>query len=158
MFLKRRGGLARLAGLALAAALGVATGAPGLAQSEATEKQMPEATPEILALGETVWNNGTCANCHGMTGGGGGGGDYPSGPSLRTSGLTYDLMVQIVSCGLPGSEMPSWLKGAYTEVSCFGMDLGPAPAGTRVTWAFTEDEIEALVTYVFATMVQSSSQ
>jgi len=86
---------------------------------------------------------------------GGDGGDYPVGPSLRN--ITFDkaTMVEIVSCGRPGTPMPAWLKGAYTTVQCYGMPLGSMPEGMTVPAILTADEIKALVDYVFATFVQA---
>ena len=85
---------------------------------------------------------------------GGNGGDYPVGPSLRNITFGKETMMGIVSCGIPGTLMPAWLKGAYTKVECYGMALGSRPADTVIPAILTADEIKALVDYVFATFVQ----
>jgi mono/diheme cytochrome c family protein len=38
-----------------------------------------------LAAGEAAWNKAACLQCHGSTGEGGSGGEFPAGPSLRTT-------------------------------------------------------------------------
>jgi mono/diheme cytochrome c family protein len=126
--------------LALAACIGL--GLPALAQDDAD-----------LAVGKNVWSRGGCGDCHGGRAQGGNGGDYPVGPSLRNITFDKETMALIVSCGRPGTPMPAWLQGAYTEVECYGMKS--RPAGVVVPAAFTADEIKALVDYVFATFVQT---
>jgi hypothetical protein len=86
---------------------------------------------------------------------GGDGGDYPYGPSLRSIKYDKATMAEIVSCGRPDTPMPAWLQGAYTKVECYGIPLGPAPAGMTVPAILTAGEIKALVDYVFATFVQA---
>jgi hypothetical protein len=128
--------------LALAACTGL--GVPVLAQDNSD-----------LAVGRDAWRRASCSNCHGSMGQGGDGGDYPYGPSLRNIAYGKETMVGIVSCGLPGTPMPAWLKGAYTEVECYGT-LGSIPAqGVTLPAILTADEIKALVDYVFATFVQA---
>ena len=102
--------------LALAACIGLAV--PVLAQDNSG-----------LAAGKEAWARASCSNCHGSMAQGGDGGDYPVGPSLRN--ITFDkaTMVEIVSCGRPGTPMPAWLKDAYSKVQCYGMPVGSTPAG-----------------------------
>jgi mono/diheme cytochrome c family protein len=132
-----RGGM-----LGLAAGIGLSV--PVLAQDSSD-----------LAAGQNAWNRAGCTNCHGSRAQGGDGGDYPVGPSLRNIKFDKATMVEIVSCGRPGTPMPAWLKGAYTTVQCYGMPLGSMPEGMTVPAIFTADEIKALVDYVFATFVQT---
>ena len=135
-------GYLRLSMLTLAACIGLAV--PALAQDNSG-----------LAVGKGVWTRGGCFNCHGDRAQGGDGGDYPVGPSLRK--ITYDkaTMVEVVSCGRPGTPMPAWLQGAYTKVACYGMPVGSIPSGVTAPAIFTADEIKALVDYIFATFVQT---
>ena len=118
------------------------------ASSAASASTTAMSDADLLALGKHVWNDAACANCHGQTAAGGHSPDFPPGPNLRTSGLDPDTMLQIVECGLPDTRMPAWLKGAYTDIACYGNPLGPAPAGTIVTGAYSQDDLEALVDYV----------
>ena len=108
-----------------------------------------------LVAGKDAWARASCSNCHGSMAQGGNGGDDPVGPSLRNITFGKETMVEIVSCGIPGTPMPAWLKGAYTKVECYGMPLGSIPAGMTVPAILTADEIKALVDYVFATFVQA---
>lgn len=136
-------GYLRLSMLALAAF--AASGLPALAQDDAG-----------LALGKATWSRAGCYSCHGERAQGGGGGDYPVGPALSTTGLDKEGMAMIVSCGLPGTPMPAWLKGAYSEVECYGEPLGQRPeAGVTALGILSAEEITALVDYIFATFVQT---
>jgi mono/diheme cytochrome c family protein len=106
-----------------------------------------------LAAGEAAWNKAACLQCHGSAGEGGTGGEFPAGPSLRTTQLNRILLVDTIRCGRPGTQMPAWLDGAYTEISCYGLPKGPPPAGLDLTPVLSGDEIEALVDYMMAKMV-----
>lgn len=124
--------------------------APTTASSVAPSSVAPGAMSDadVLALGKHVWNDAACYNCHGQNGQGGHSADFPPGPNLRTSGVDPQTMLQMVECGLPGTKMPSWLKGAYTEIPCYGNPLGPAPADVMTSAAYSEDELKALVAYI----------
>ena len=106
-----------------------------------------------LAAGEAAWNKAACLQCHGSAGEGGTGGEFPAGPSLRTTQLNRVLLVDTIRCGRPGTQMPAWLDGAFTEISCYGLPKGPPPAGLDLTPVLSGDEIEALVDYMMAKMV-----
>ena len=106
-----------------------------------------------LAAGEAAWNKAGCLQCHGSAGEGGSGGEFPAGPSLRTTQLNRVLLIDTIRCGRPGTQMPAWLDGAYTEISCYGLPKGPPPAGLEVTPVLSSDEIDALVDYMMANMV-----
>jgi mono/diheme cytochrome c family protein len=106
-----------------------------------------------LAAGEAAWDKAGCLQCHGATGEGGVGGEFPAGPSLRQTRLDRAALVEAVSCGLPGTQMPGWLDGAYTQRSCYGFPQGPAPDGTTLMPVLSANEVEALVDYLLATIV-----
>ena len=147
--------------LALAAWIGLAV--PVLAQENLAQEKLAQVPAQVLAqdnaglaAGKDAWARASCFTCHGSRAQGGDGGDYPVGPSLRNVRFGKETMVDIVSCGIPGTPpMPAWLKGAYTTVECYGMPLGSIPAGMTVPGILTADEIKALVNYVFATFVQA---
>ena len=86
--------------------------------------------PDRLAAGEAAWDKAGCLQCHGSTGEGGVGGEFPAGPSLRKTRLDRAALIEAISCGLPGTQMPSWLDGAYTQRTCYGFPPGLA-AGRR---------------------------
>jgi mono/diheme cytochrome c family protein len=106
-----------------------------------------------LAAGEAAWNKAACLQCHGSSGEGGTGGEFPAGPSLRTTLLNRAMLVDTIRCGRPGTQMPAWLDGAYTEISCYGVPKGSPPAGLELTPVLSGDEVDALVDYMMAKMV-----
>src|SRR5258708_3182783 len=102
---------------------------------------------ERLAAGEAAWDKAGCLQCHGASGEGGGGGEAVAGPSLRTTLLDRTMLADTIRCGRPGGQMPAWLTGAYTEIPCYGLPKGPAPAGLDLTPVLSAQEIDALVDY-----------
>ena len=106
-----------------------------------------------MAAGEAAWNKAACLQCHGSVGEGGTGGEFPAGPSLRTTQLNRVMLVDTIGCGRPGTQMPAWLDGAYSEISCYGLPKGPPPAGLDLTLVLNGDEVDALVDYMMAKMV-----
>ena len=106
-----------------------------------------------LAAGEDAWNKAGCFECHGTAGEGGSGGEFPAGPSLQKTRLDRAALKETISCGLPGTQMPAWLDGAYTKRSCYGFPIGPPPAEITTTPVLSAAEIEALVDYLMAKIV-----
>jgi len=106
-----------------------------------------------LTAGEAAWNKAACLQCHGSAGEGGTGGEFPAGPSLRTTQLNRALLADTIRCGRPGTQMPAWLDGAYTDIPCYGLPKGPPPAGLDLTPVLSGDEVDALVDYMMAKMV-----
>ena len=104
-----------------------------------------------LAAGEEAWNKAGCFQCHGTSGEGGDGGEYPAGPSLRATKLDRATLAETISCGRPGTPMPAWLDGAYTQSTCYG--LLKRPADVVLTPVLSGDEIAALVDYLMARIV-----
>jgi hypothetical protein len=80
--------------------------------------------------------------------------DQPHGPGLRSTGLTPELMIETISCGRPGTQMPAWLKGAYIEHECYGGPLGPPPDDLIANNLLEADQIAAIVDFIFAKFVQ----
>ena len=111
-------------------------------------QEMPQ-----VAAGEAAWNKAVCLECHGSTGEGGAGGEFAAGPSLRKTKLDRAALVETISCGIPGTQMPAWLDGAYTQRSCYGFPPGPPPDGTTLTPVLSAGEVEALVEYLLAMAV-----
>jgi mono/diheme cytochrome c family protein len=105
------------------------------------------------AAGEAAWDKAGCLQCHGSTGDGGDGGEFPAGPSLRKTRLDRAALVEAISCGLPGTAMPSWLDGAYTKRACYGFPPGPPPAEITATPVLSAAEIEALVDFLAARFI-----
>ena len=63
------------------------------------------------------------------------------------------MLLDAIRCGRPGTQMPAWLDGAYTEISCYGLPKGAPPAGLELTPVLSSEEIEALVDYLLAKIV-----
>jgi mono/diheme cytochrome c family protein len=103
--------------------------------------------------GRAVWTKAGCTNCHGISGEGGAGGEFPAGPSLKETQLDKAALTETISCGRPGTPMPAWLDGAYTQVACFGLPLGPPTDDTATRPILTQDEIDELVAYLLADVV-----
>ena len=106
-----------------------------------------------VAAGEAAWDKAACLQCHGSTGDGGPGGEFAAGPSLRKTRLDRAALIETISCGLPGTEMPAWLDGAYARRPCYGFPPGPPPDGTTLTPVLSADEVDALVAYLLAKIV-----
>ncbi|RYE09499.1 MAG: cytochrome c [Hyphomicrobiales bacterium] len=117
----------------------------------AQEAAPAEPTPEQILAGKRIWTDAACFNCHGTNGQGGSSKDFPHGPSLRQSALDRATIYEVTACGLPGTLMPAWAKGAYTERGCFGDEPGEVPEGTRVIGAYDEAQMQSLMDYIYAT-------
>jgi mono/diheme cytochrome c family protein len=109
----------------------------------------PATAQDDSEKGRAAYINSGCANCHGDKGQGGGQDPhFPQGPSLRKSALDHETFKLVIGCGLPGTQMPAWLKGAYTEIPCYDDVVGPVPEGLNVTGILTPDDVEAIVDYI----------
>jgi mono/diheme cytochrome c family protein len=127
--------------------------APGLSLAAVLTTAAVAQDASRLMAGEAAWDKAACLQCHGSTGEGGPGGEFAAGPSLRKTRLDRAALVETISCGLPGTEMPAWLDGAYTQRSCYGFPPGPPPGGTTLTPVLSAGEVEALVDYLLVKMV-----
>jgi hypothetical protein len=106
-----------------------------------------------IAAGELAWDKAGCLQCHGAAGEGGPGGEFPAGPSLRKTRLDRAALVETISCGLPGTEMPAWLGGAYAQRPCYGFPPGPPPPGMTLMPVLSATEIQALTDFLVAKFV-----
>jgi len=108
-----------------------------------------------VKAGLATWRNSGCADCHGAFADGEKQRDeMPTGANLRTTKLDAAALKQTISCGRPGTGMPSFDEGAYKVRACNGQtqgtppgDLFPAPV------TLTPDEIDGVVTYLQARVV-----
>ena len=142
-------------GRAIAAGLAIGIASPGLAVALSlmfAAAALGQGAARVAA-GEEAWDKAGCFQCHGTSGEGGTGGESPAGPSLRKSRLDRATLEETISCGRPGTPMPGWLDGAYTEFACYGLPKGRPPAGTDLTPVLNADEIGALVDYLLAKIV-----
>jgi mono/diheme cytochrome c family protein len=104
-----------------------------------------------VAAGEAAWDKAGCPQCHGANGEGGTGGEFPAGPNLRRTRLDRASLAETISCGLPGTEMPAWLDGAYVARPCYG--FAQPPAGTVLMPVLGAGEVEALADFLVAKFV-----
>ena len=59
-----------------------------------------------------------------------------------------------ITCGRPGTGMPSFDEGAYTTRKCYGRPLGPRPDNLQPTPSMlTPDEIDLVITYLQASII-----
>jgi mono/diheme cytochrome c family protein len=112
-----------------------------------------------VKAGLATWRNSGCADCHGAFADGEKQRDeMPSGANLRTAKLDAAALKQTISCGRPGTGMPSFDDGAWKVRPCNGQtpgtppgDLFPAPV------TLTPDEIDAVAAYLQARVIGKGS-
>jgi len=63
-------------------------------------------------------------------------------------------MTEVIGCGISGTRMNAWLKGAFTEEACWDAPIGTLPAGTVVIGLFDRKEITTLVDFIQSEFVQ----
>jgi hypothetical protein len=132
----------RIAGLALVAAVVLAHGA----------------TAQDFERGRRLFlEKADCAYCHGWAGDGAGQGQSPGGAAnLRRSQLQRDQLITVVSCGIPGTAMPHFDDGAYTDARCYGMtesELGSRTPPFPPSTTLVKREVEALVDFLLAKII-----
>ncbi len=101
--------------------------------------------------GKQVYERANCVGCHKWSGVGGGG--YGGAAlSLRATELSHDEIVQIVTCGRPGTGMPHFTADPYGNGGCYGLkadevkDIMPPNANVVLRPA----EIDEVASYVVA--------
>ena len=108
-----------------------------------------------VKAGLAVWRTSGCADCHGAFADGEKQRDeMPSGANLRMTRLDAASLKDTISCGRPGTGMPSFDEGAWKVRACNGQtpgvspgDLFPAPT------TLTPDQIDAVVAYLQARVI-----
>jgi mono/diheme cytochrome c family protein len=113
----------------------------------------PAQTPPQVAAGIKAWEKAGCSECHSQFGVGGGMGGAANGPSLRRTRLDRNALTETIACGKPGTEMPSWLIGAYTKRACYNRPPGAVAADVQAVPVLEDAELQALVEYVVTRMV-----
>ena len=121
--------------------------------------QQAEETVGDPIRGKRVYRSvGYCGNCHGWPGDGRTGRllQAPEAPSLRTSELDTETLIEVVKCGLPGTAMPYHGRTAYRDDDCFGgmtlsdFDQGNAPPRGKT---FSEKDVLNVVAYLEAHVI-----
>jgi hypothetical protein len=108
-----------------------------------------------VGAGLEIWKSAGCSMCHGpFADGNNQNDDYPMGANLRATRLDAAGLKLTISCGRPGTGMPSFDEGAYSLRSCYERPLGdapddlyPAPAKLR------PDQIDAVIAYLQAGII-----
>lgn len=140
--------------LVVVAAVGIAL--PVAGGSGAHAQTPSEAT---IAAGRRIYTQkADCQACHGWAGDGRKmDAQSPDGANLRLSTLDRERLIFVITCGLPGREMPAFDRRAYTDDRCLGRtraDLArmglslPDPAAT-----LQQREIERLADFLLTRVV-----
>jgi mono/diheme cytochrome c family protein len=140
-------GISAAAGMLLVSVVALQLSMPPVVYGQSAQTQASDPTD----AGKAVFSRANCMGCHKWHGNGGGGygGDALS---LRKTELTRDQIIETVGCGRPGTGMPFFVRGAYDEVKCYGMnrqDAGPRMPPEGGTFLRPKD-IEAVADYVIA--------
>jgi len=117
------------------------------------------APAQDVSFGERLYQEkADCQFCHGPNGDGRGDPRSPGkAPDLRKTALQREHLIEVLSCGRPGTEMPHFDKSAYEETNCYGStvaqvgkDMPPHPHSNSLT----QREIAAVVDYVLKVFVR----
>mgnify|MGYP003333683814 CR=1 FL=1 len=99
-----------------------------------------------------------CSYCHGWAGDGAGEPQSNGGAAnLRNSSLARDNLIEVISCGVPGTPMPHFDEGAYSDNRCYGMtesELGPRTPSLPHSTTLQKREIETLADYLLAKIIR----
>jgi mono/diheme cytochrome c family protein len=114
--------------------------------------------PKDVSFGDRLYHDkADCQFCHGVNGDGHGDPRSPGkAPDLHKTRLDREQLIEVITCGRPGSEMPHFDKYAYEDKGCYGLsaaelgkNLPPDPHSTPLN----KREIAAVVDYLVATFV-----
>ncbi|MHA6728823.1 c-type cytochrome [Devosia sp. A369] len=113
---------------------------------------LTQASQAQMTGGERIYfEKGGCNQCHGRNGDGVGDDARESGANLRETGLDKELLVEIISCGIPGTNMPYFEKFSYTDDRCYGMtseDIGSDKPQGPLTTFLAKRDIDAVADYI----------
>jgi mono/diheme cytochrome c family protein len=102
------------------------------------------------------FEKGQCNQCHGKNGDGVGDDPREHGANFRESGLDKETMMMIISCGVPGTNMPYFDKFSYTDDRCYGMTSAQEGANKPqppLTEFLAKRDIEVVADYIQQTFV-----
>jgi mono/diheme cytochrome c family protein len=116
------------------------------------------APAQDVSFGRRVYQDkADCQFCHGPGGDGRGDPRSPGKASdLRKSMLQREHLIEVITCGRAGTEMPYFDKYAYEDRKCRGLseaDLGKDAPPVPHSTSLTQREIAAVVDYILATFV-----
>ncbi len=102
--------------------------------------------------GQRVWREViNCKDCHGWSGDGNGDNAQMEGANLRLSGLDAEMAREIIRCGIPGTQMPSFRNNAWSQIiPCYGMTepMGDGMHPNQGQTTLADRNIDALVAYL----------
>jgi mono/diheme cytochrome c family protein len=103
-----------------------------------------------VAAGLATWKSAGCAECHGkFADGNPDDDDFPTGADLRTTRLDTAALRQTITCGRPGTGMPSFDEGAYVVRGCYGQRPGTRPGDLQPTpRMLSQEEIDDVINYL----------
>jgi mono/diheme cytochrome c family protein len=117
------------------------------------------AQAQNVSYGERLFQEkADCQFCHGPEGDGRGDPRSPGkAANLHETKLDRAQLIEVISCGRPGSDMPHFDKFAYEDTKCYGgltveqvgKNMPPFPHSTSLN----QREIAAVVDYILATFV-----
>jgi mono/diheme cytochrome c family protein len=116
------------------------------------------ASAQDTSFGQRLFQDkADCQFCHGPEGDGRGDPRSPGkAANLHKTELGRDALIEVVTCGRVGTEMPYFDKYAYEERRCRGLseaDLGKDMPPFPHSNSLTQREIAAVVDYILATLV-----
>ena len=113
--------------------------------------------PRNVSRGREIYRDkAKCLWCHGWDGLGWIG-EGIFGPSLRESSLDMEALVEVISCGRIGKEMPSYDKKAYDDDRCYGLvraDLKPEEVPPFGLVSLRTNEIEMVAAFLIEWVIQ----
>jgi mono/diheme cytochrome c family protein len=113
-----------------------------------------QGSPRVTA-GLATWKTAGCADCHGkFADGNPDDDDFPIGADLRTTRLDTAALRQTITCGRPGTGMPSFDEGAYVVRGCYRQRPGSRPGNLQPTpRMLSQEEIDDVVNYLQARII-----
>jgi len=110
-----------------------------------------------MSGGERIYfEKGGCNQCHGRNGNGVGDDAREHGANFRESTLDRETMIMVISCGLPGTNMPYFDKFSYTDDRCYGMtaaEIGADKPQPPLRSFLAKRDIERVADYILETFV-----
>ena len=116
------------------------------------------ASAQDVSFGQRLFHEkADCQFCHGPEGDGHGDPRSPGKASdLHKTMLAREQLIEVVTCGRVGTELPYFDKYAYEERKCRGLseaDLGKDMPPVPHSNSLTQREIAAVVEYILAKFV-----
>lgn len=116
------------------------------------------ASGQDVSFGQRLFQDkADCQFCHGPEGDGRGDPRSPGKASnLRQTLLQREHLIEVITCGRAGTEMPYFDKYAYEDKKCRGLseaDLGKDMPPVPHSSSLTQREIAAVADYILVTFV-----